>query len=268
MQFSLSEDGRRADIDVDYRSSRSPRALFNGHLTSANSDVRVGENPRLHNGRWNGFIAWWQDVFGRLNDATLPSRDLLYADRPPVPTPLPPDRPLGAAPERIEDAVQEFLTDWLVRSQFDQALDALSPHAYACLNLDDNAGSEALLADQARQRLQELMEYVVDELGRATSLTDAIVATLPRDPARNDRRPPLQPGVHAHARGRSGGAAVSLWSGRDASREPRLPWSAVHVQARGWRNAGVSVAPGGRTVAARFVSVDEAVATAVECDAY
>ena len=184
MQFSLSEDGQRADIDVDYRSSRSPRALFNGHLTSANSDVRVGENPRLHNARWNGFIAWWQDVFGRLNDDTEPNRNLLYGDRPPVPTPLPSDRPLGAAPERIEDVVQEFLTDWLVRRQYDQALDALSPHAYACLNLDDNAGSEALSAEQARLRLREVMSYSVDQIGRKTGLTDAIVAVQPRDPAR------------------------------------------------------------------------------------
>jgi hypothetical protein len=184
MQFSLSEEGLRADIDVDYRSSRSPRALFNGHLTSANSDVRVGENPRLHNARWNGFIAWWQDVFGRLNDPTEPNRDPLNGDRPPVPTLLPSDRPLGAAPERIEDTVQEFLTDWLVRRQYDQALDALSPHAYACLNLDDSAGSEALPADQAQLRLRELMSYVVDELGRTAGLTDAIVAVRPRDPAR------------------------------------------------------------------------------------
>ena len=132
MQFSLSEDGRRADIDVDYRSSRPPKALFNGHLTAANSDVRVGRNPRLHNGRWNGFIAWWQDVFGRIDEVSEPSGDLLYANRPPVPTLLPPARPIGAAPERIEDAVQEFFTDWLIRRQSDQALDVLSPHAYAC----------------------------------------------------------------------------------------------------------------------------------------
>jgi hypothetical protein len=33
IQFSLAEDGLAADIDVDYRSSRSPQALFNGHLT-------------------------------------------------------------------------------------------------------------------------------------------------------------------------------------------------------------------------------------------
>ncbi len=37
IQFSISEDRTRADIDVDYRSSKMPQAMFNGHLTSANS---------------------------------------------------------------------------------------------------------------------------------------------------------------------------------------------------------------------------------------
>ena len=184
MQFSLSEDGRRADIDVDYRSSRPPKALFNGHLTAANSDVRVGRNSRLHNGRWNGFVAWWQDVFGQIDEVSEPSGDLLYANRPPVPTPLPAARPLGAAPERVEDAVQEFFTDWLIRRQYDQALDVLSPQAYACLDLDGNAGSEPLSTDQARAELRELMEYTSEELGTRASLTDVIVAVQPRDPSR------------------------------------------------------------------------------------
>ena len=56
--------GCARDIDVDYRSSRSPQGLFNGHITSANSDVRVGDNAKRHNGRWQGLIPWWQQVLG------------------------------------------------------------------------------------------------------------------------------------------------------------------------------------------------------------
>ena len=52
IQFSLSEDGSKADIDVDYRSSKMPGAMFNGHLTSANSDVRAGDNHPQHTNRW------------------------------------------------------------------------------------------------------------------------------------------------------------------------------------------------------------------------
>jgi hypothetical protein len=44
IQVSLTRDGKRADIDVDYRSSKFPNALVNGHLRAANSDVRAGNN--------------------------------------------------------------------------------------------------------------------------------------------------------------------------------------------------------------------------------
>lgn len=185
LQFSLAEDGRTADIDVDYRSSRSPRSLFNGHLTASNSDIRVGENSNLHRGRWGGLIAWWQDAFGRLAEAAPAQPDLLDFDRPDAPaTPLPPNRPAGATPERIEDAAQEFLTDWLVRRQYAEALDALSPRAYACLTLTDEARGSALDASGARRELRTLMTYAADKLGPRASLTSAIVAFTPRDPKR------------------------------------------------------------------------------------
>jgi hypothetical protein len=185
IQFSMSEDGLRADIDVDYRSSRSPQALFNGHLTSSNSDVRAGENPKLHNGRWTGLVPWWQDVFGKLKTSLPKQTDLLNADRPlGPPTPLPPDRPSGAAPEKIEDAAQEFLTDWLVRHQYSQALEFLSPKAYACLNLTTDARGQALDAPGARRELRTLIEYAGKKLGTRPDLTGVIAAIVPRVPNR------------------------------------------------------------------------------------
>ena len=84
-------------------------------------DVRVGENPRFHNARWNGFIAPWQDVFGRLNDDTEPNPRSAER-RSPAGAHAASVRPAArSGPERIEDAVQEFLTDWLVRRRADQA---------------------------------------------------------------------------------------------------------------------------------------------------
>lgn len=55
IQFSVALDGRRTDIDVDYRSSSFPVGLFNGHLTASNSDVRAGNNYDKHVNRWSGF---------------------------------------------------------------------------------------------------------------------------------------------------------------------------------------------------------------------
>ena len=48
IQISIAPDGHRADIDVDYRSSSFPVALFNGHLSATNSDVRAGDNVDRH----------------------------------------------------------------------------------------------------------------------------------------------------------------------------------------------------------------------------
>ncbi len=185
IQFSLTEDGLHADIDVDYRSSRAPQGLFNGHMTAANSDVRVGRNSKRHNGRWQGLIPWWQQVFGTLGESRSEEADLLTANRPDSsPTPLPPDRPAGAAPDRIEDAAQEFLTDWLVRRQYAQALEFLSSKAYGCVNLDDEQRSRNLDGAAARRELLRLMEYAAGKLGSTPNLSDAIVAFTPRDSQR------------------------------------------------------------------------------------
>jgi hypothetical protein len=184
IQVSLSEDGQRADIDVDYRASKSPRSMFNGHLTSANSDIRVGENSTKHGARWTGLITWWQ-AFGRLAEAMPDQPDLLSLDRPDAPsTPLPPDRPMSAAPDRVEDAVQEFLTDWLVRLQYDQALQFLSSRAFACVTLDDDARGQVLDAAAARRELRRIMEYSADKLGAHANLTSVAIAVTPRDPTR------------------------------------------------------------------------------------
>lgn len=64
IQFSLTRDGKRAGIDVDYRSPRFPNALVNGHLRAANSDVRAGSNGDRHNSRWSGLSEWWKMLFG------------------------------------------------------------------------------------------------------------------------------------------------------------------------------------------------------------
>ena len=184
MQMSLAEDGLTADIDVDYRSSRSPRGLFNGHLTAANSDIRVGENANLHRSRWGGLIAWWQETFGHVEESATDARDLIDSNRPDAATPLPPDRPAGDNPTRIEDAAQEFLSDWLVRHQYQQALEFLSPRAYACLVTSDERRGQPLDAAGARRELLTLMEYASDKLGPRPNLTSSIVAFVPRDPKR------------------------------------------------------------------------------------
>ena len=181
IQFSISEDSTRADIDVDYRSSKMPAAMFNGHLTSANSDVRAGDNHERHTGRWSGFVAWWQGTFGRLpfQPETSAGTGIYSRERPEVPTPLPADRPPSAEPEELVDAAQEFLTDWLVRREVGEALMRLSDQSLACLDTDDDVDDEILRNQGARAALKEAMELAIQEQEDADNLTEAIDVVLP-----------------------------------------------------------------------------------------
>ncbi len=180
IQFSVSEDNIKADIDVDYRSSKMPASLFNGHLTSANSDVRAGDNYERHNTRWAGHVAWWRDVFGRITHHDRnESEDLLFKERPEPPTTLPPNRPAGTEPAELQDAIQEFLTDWLVRRNVDEAARFISAQTLACVDTDDDVADEVLEGEQAADLLIESMRALNDELGERPTLTQAIDAVLP-----------------------------------------------------------------------------------------
>jgi len=186
IQVSVSEDGQRADIDIDYRSSGIPRGLFNGHLSAANSDVRAGNNYDRHTRRWAGLTAWWLPLFGGVPDDRQSSEIDRDRAAPEVATPLPPNRPRGAVIAEAQDAVQEFLTDWLVRRDLDSALDVVSTHVFACVNVDDDREDEAVRGGEARRVLRSAMQYALDEMGALHNLTEGIEAPE----VRTDKEPP------------------------------------------------------------------------------
>ena len=115
----VAEDGLTADIDVDYRTSKAPQSLFNGHLTSSNSDVRSGDNARRHERRWNGFVNWWSDVFGgvRFGEHSDEGGGPFGGAPTRPPSAVPPNRAANASIPDVADAVQEFLTDWIDPAQ-------------------------------------------------------------------------------------------------------------------------------------------------------
>jgi hypothetical protein len=179
----------------------------------------MGDNAKRHNNRWQGLIPWWQQVFGRVDESAGEPSDMINSERPDAaPTPLPPDRPLGAAPERLEDAAQEFLTDWLVRHEYEQALAFLSPRAYACLNLEDTGSNKPLDAAAARRELRKLMEYSAGKVGPVPNLTSAIVAFTPRDPQRVVVDQPFRAGVPGDTASGSAGPHVSVRTQRQPHR--------------------------------------------------
>jgi hypothetical protein len=134
IQFSVARTGQRADIDVDYRSSAALKALFNGHLTASNSDVRAGGNIDRHNERWQDLGNWWQSLL-----ASLFGNDLARAD---VSTNLDDGGPIvpavnapweHAAKGDVQGAVRAYLEQWLVAREPANILRAVSVKAYPCV---------------------------------------------------------------------------------------------------------------------------------------
>src|SRR6516165_7100790 len=78
IQLSITRDERMSDIDVDYRSSTFPKALFDGHLTAGNSDVRAGNNLDTHDNRWAGLNGWLSLAKTRSGPCCLILTDILY----------------------------------------------------------------------------------------------------------------------------------------------------------------------------------------------
>lgn len=161
IQVSIARDGRRADIDVDYRSSSFPGALFNGHLSSSNSDVRAGNNYDRHIGRWAGFQNWWRSFFGiRIEQAP--------EDATGDPSSAIPREP-RAGKKTIEVMVNDFLTAWLVEGDIVAAMGYVSDRAYACLAEE---GDDPSAIDRGMAPFQILigMKAAHDALGKHDSL--------------------------------------------------------------------------------------------------
>ena len=165
IQFSVTRNMERADIDVDYRSSRFPMVLFDGHLTAGNSDVRAGNNHERHVGRWAGFGSWWRNLFGLLLPTQTPERFESKTDIPPVPR--------ITDDETIEVAVHDFLKTWLVDGKPEQSVPYFSPTAYDCL-LELHGKRGGTDDTLARYRLLHEMQLTNHLLGKPKELKEVI----------------------------------------------------------------------------------------------
>jgi hypothetical protein len=159
IQISSALDGRRADIDVDYRASSFPGSMFNGHLTSANSDVRAGDNYTKHADRWAGLNNWWRSFFG----IQLTGQD----------EPIDKSQGIPAAPrvgkKDIDVTAADFLQAWLVEGNVVAATGYVSQHASACLAREGDDPS-ALDRGMAPFQLMARLKAAHDVLGQKPSL--------------------------------------------------------------------------------------------------
>ena len=173
IQYSVSTDGKRADIDVDYRSSKIPQALFNGHLTSSNSDVRAGKNYQGHTNQWEGLQSWWRGLFG------LPSlRSSDYGVEEGARYEIPPFPRAGEG--KVEEAVLDYLTSWLVEQEPRLAVAYLAQSAYACMPPVEEG--EPVDLGVAPFLMIQRMSAINDIIGKAESLEGISTAVSAKDP--------------------------------------------------------------------------------------
>jgi hypothetical protein len=172
IQISIAEDRRNADVDVDYRGSSFPVALFNGHLTSSNSDVRAGNNYDRHVDRWSGFNNWWRSFFG------------IRLDRPPEEDTkstigLPEAPKIGK--KTVDLMVYEFLRTWLVDGNVMEAMAYVSDRSYACLaqEADDPAAFDRGMAPF---RILSRLKAAKDSIGPRQSLEGVIAGVRVTNP--------------------------------------------------------------------------------------
>lgn len=169
IQVSMSRDRQYADIDVDYRSSRVPIGLVNGHLTASNSDIRAGNNGDLHNTLWNGMPSWWRNLFGLPLTAAADERNdsgRLLRNTPRVRNP-------------VHASVADFLTVWLVDKRPDIAIGYLDKAVTACVFKGNGGdGDRGMVPFQLLQGMMRIAE----DVGPVKSLSDALVSAPIENP--------------------------------------------------------------------------------------
>ena len=179
IQYSLSRDGKRADIDVDYRSSSFPAALVNGHLSSSNSDVRAGDNLEKHDGRWLGLEGWWQNLFGVFNPSAKDKNPPeTYGE-----TAVPPN-PRVSEKEGLDKAVHDFLSSWLLEQKPHLAAAYFSKRSYPCLEGRAQEKGKPVEAGMVRPRLLMAMANLNKALGAPAKLEDVVENVKPWAPPR------------------------------------------------------------------------------------
>jgi hypothetical protein len=167
IQFSVSRDDKLADIDVDYRSSGFPKALVNGHLSAANSDVRAGNNLDRHDGRWSGLNGWWRDVFGQLGAGGKPPKENATERLGNIPL-----NPAVRADQGVDESAHDFLMSWVVRKEPNKSVAYLSRRSYPCLEIAAQGTKQPVPPGMIRLRTMLATQNFSENTGKANSVAD------------------------------------------------------------------------------------------------
>jgi hypothetical protein len=173
IQISVTQTGRRADIDVDYRPSGGLMALTSGHLTSANSDVRAGNNLDRHVSRWQGMTNWWRNLLAALSirDEVEEVADFL------------PDAHSGLSEKAngaLPGMLHAYLSEWLVQQKPVAVLPTISIRAYPCVaDFSDGSKPDSRLALLRVLKQLELVNRRIGKVGRLEEAIQAVDYPLP-----------------------------------------------------------------------------------------
>jgi hypothetical protein len=172
MQISVSRNGLRADIDIDYQSSSFPAALFNGHLKASNSDVRPTSHYKKHTRRWDGLLDWWDDLINSGGPSHNYDKTHRRSDHITV---------SGARKKeevrQVTAAIDEFLRLWLVQSRLDRAAAFAARKMRVCSDLDDNAQIRVSGTRSTRSLFTQLLREV-DRRNKKHSRIDQVISAI------------------------------------------------------------------------------------------
>lgn len=184
LQISMSEGFDRADIDVDYRSSRIPAGLVNGHLRAANSDVRVGRNYFGHTGRWFGLIGWWRLISGPEPQTESQTKGAAVSPSAKSSTARAPELTSAqiAEAQEVARATDNFLRTWLINRDIKRADDYLTKRPVACINVDSDEENEVVAGRTAIKDFALMLEAGLRAKRKPSSLEEAVAAIDPWSP--------------------------------------------------------------------------------------
>jgi hypothetical protein len=165
IQVSATRDKTRADLDVDYKSSRFPKGLVDGHLTAGNSDVRAGNNYDTHINRWQGLNNWWRSL---LSLATVTDTSDKSMEKQSFP-----DEPREAAHAEPAEAVHDLLNTWLVGKKPENILSYFADESYDCAELETG---EKVDHGMAKFKLLIAMQKANQRFGSPARLGDISTA--------------------------------------------------------------------------------------------
>jgi len=171
IQLSISRDKKMADADVDYRSSTFPKALFNGHLTASNSDVRAGDNLQRHDNRWSGLNGWWREVFAQLGTGSKPPKEPATESLGHIPL-----NPAVKADEGVDKSTHDFLKAWVVDKQPNKSIAYFSRRSYPCLESMAQKNRKPMQQGMVRLRTEMAMKTFSDSADIVASVNDVFEA--------------------------------------------------------------------------------------------